>query len=157
MAVSWEALARAWEIQRWKLAANHWTELEVGVPDGGVGEWTGGAEGVYIPMEGSTVLTDQTLRSSWGPPPKSTHGGTQGAGHICDRGWPCWTSVGAEALGFECVQCPSVRQCQGVWTGVGGWGSTLIEAGGWGMGWGISEGETWNGENIWNVNKENIQ
>jgi hypothetical protein len=46
--------------------------------------------------------------------------------------------------------------------GVGVWGSTLIEAGG-GMerggqdGMGVSERKTWKGENIWNVNKENIQ
>jgi hypothetical protein len=30
--------------------------------------------------------------------PKSTHGGTNGSKHICSRGWPCWTSVGREAL-----------------------------------------------------------
>jgi hypothetical protein len=53
--------------------------------------------------------------------------------------------------------CPSVGECQGGQTGVGGWGSTLIEAG-WG-GWDREgcEGETWKGENILNVNKENIQ
>jgi hypothetical protein len=28
------------------------------------------------------------------------------------------------------------------------WGSTLIEAGEEGMGWGLSIGETWKGENI---------
>jgi hypothetical protein len=37
--------------------------------------------------------------------------------------------------------------------GVGEWGNTLIEAGGGGMGQGVSEGETWKAENIWNVNK----
>ena len=62
--------------------------------------------------------------------PKNTHG----AGHICDRGWPCWSSVGREALGSEGVRCPSVGECQGGMTGVGGWGSTLIEAGGGGIG-----------------------
>ena len=30
----------------------------------------------------------------------------------------------------EGVQCPSIRECQGKRTGVGGWGSTLIEVGG---------------------------
>jgi hypothetical protein len=29
--------------------------------------------------------------------PKNTHGA------ICDRGWPCWISVGGEASGPECV------------------------------------------------------
>ena len=117
------------------LAANHWTEL--GVPDGGVGEGTEGAEGVCSPMEGATVSTGQTPQSSQGLDyqPKSTHGGTHGAGRlICGRGWLCWTSVGGAPLGPEGVQCPSVGECQGKKTGVGGSGSTLIEAGGGGMG-----------------------
>jgi hypothetical protein len=62
--------------------------------------------------------------------PKNTHGLTHGAGHICGRRWPCWTSVGEKALGPEGVQCPSLGECHGKRLGVGGWGSTLIEAGG---------------------------
>jgi hypothetical protein len=42
--------------------------------------------------------------------PKNTHGGTHGFGHICGRGWPCWTSVEREALGPEGVQCPSIEE-----------------------------------------------
>ena len=42
--------------------------------------------------------------------------------------------MGGEALGPEGVQCPSVGECQGGRMGVGEWGSTLIEAGGEGMG-----------------------
>ena len=50
------------------------------------------------------------------------------AGHTCGRGWPCWTSVGGQAIEPEDVQCPSVgdaraESCE--W--VGGW-NTLIEA-----------------------------
>jgi hypothetical protein len=60
----------------------------------------------------------------------STHGGT----YINGRGWPCWASMGGEALGPVKVQCPSVGECQGGEEGmggcVGGWGNTLIEAGG---------------------------
>ena len=41
------------------LAANHWTEH--GVPDGGVGEGTEGAEEVCSPMGGVTVPTGQIL------------------------------------------------------------------------------------------------
>jgi hypothetical protein len=37
--------------------------------------------------------------------PKSTHGGTHGSSCICIRGWPCWTSMGGEALGPEMTQC----------------------------------------------------
>lgn len=36
---------------------------------------------------------------------------------------------------------------------VGGWGSTLTEAGGWGMGEGVCGGETQEGDNVCNVNK----
>jgi hypothetical protein len=44
------------------------------------------------------------------------------------------------------------------WEDGSGWvGSTLMEAGGGVMREGVSEEETWKGENIWNVNKENIQ
>ena len=62
----------------------------------------------------------------------------------------CWSSVGGEALKPEGVQCPSVGQEDGsgvaikplglngpfvgLVVGVGGLGSTLIEAGGRGMG-----------------------
>jgi hypothetical protein len=31
--------------------------------------------------------------------PKSTHERTYGSSYICSRGWPCWTSMGGEALG----------------------------------------------------------
>ena len=41
------------------LAANHWTEH--GVPNGGVREGTEEAKGIYSPMEGATVSTNQTL------------------------------------------------------------------------------------------------
>ena len=71
----------------------------------------------------------QQTRSSSKLQPKNTHGETHGAGRICGRGWPCWTSVGEEALGSEGVRCPSVGECQGGKTGVSGWGSTLIDAG----------------------------
>jgi hypothetical protein len=39
---------------------------------------------------------------------------------------------------------------------VDGWGNTVIEAGGGSMGQGVLGGETEKGDNIWNVNKENI-
>jgi hypothetical protein len=46
---------------------------------------------------------------------------THGSGHICGRGWPCWTSVGGEVLRPKGTQCPSIGECQGRKTGVGGW------------------------------------
>jgi hypothetical protein len=56
-------------------------------------------------MKEATVSTGQTLQSSQrlDHQPKNTHGVTHGAGDICGRGWPCWTSVGGEALGPEGV------------------------------------------------------
>jgi hypothetical protein len=60
-------------------------------------------------------------------------------------------------VGHQHVQSPSVGNARvGIQEWVDGWGSTLIEVVGGGMGEG-SEGETWKGENIRNVNKENIQ
>jgi hypothetical protein len=105
------------------------------VPNRGIGEGPEGAEKGSSPMEGATVSTGQTPQSSWGLnyQPKRTHGVTHNAGHICGRGWPCWTLVGGEVLELEGVQCPSVEEYQGERTGVGG-GSTLIVAGGGRMG-----------------------
>jgi hypothetical protein len=67
--------------------------------------------------------------------------------------------MGGEALGPVKAQCLSVEECQGREVGVGGYvggGSTLIETRGGGMGCGVFRGETRKGDNIRNVNKENI-
>ena len=85
--------------------------------------------------------------------PKNIHGVTHKAGHLCVRGYPCWTSVGVEALGPEGVRCPSVGECQGGRTGVSRCVSNLTEAGGSRRGLGDSEGETLIRENICNINK----
>jgi hypothetical protein len=88
-------------------------------------------------MEGAAVSTGQTTGAPrhWTTnTTKKTHEGTHGAGLICNRGWTCWTSVGGEVLGPEGVRYPSVGECQGRRTGVGAWGSALIEVGGGGMG-----------------------
>jgi hypothetical protein len=57
------------------------------------------------------------------------------------------------------VRSPSIVECQGRKAGVGGWmGEHPHRGRERGIGWGISRGElTWKGDNIWNVNKENIQ
>jgi hypothetical protein len=61
--------ARAWQIQRWILAWNHLNEHWV--PDGGVGEVTEGAEGVFSLMGGGAVSTGQiTEVLGTGPPTK---------------------------------------------------------------------------------------
>jgi hypothetical protein len=56
--------------------------------------------------------------------PKSTYGGTHGSSCscyicICSRGWPCWTSMGGEALGPMKTQCPNVGEYQDREVGVG--------------------------------------
>ena len=66
--------------------------------------------------------------------PKSTYGGTHGYSFICSRGLPFLASVGGEALGTVKAGCPSVGEYQGEEVRVGGWWSTLIEAGREGMG-----------------------
>ena len=115
------------------LATNHSTKC--GVPNGGFGEGPEGAEWLCSLVEGAIVSTGQIPRYSRGLDyqSKTTHGETHGSGVICGRGWPCWTSVGREALWPEGIQCLSVRECQGGKTGVGRWGSTLKEAGEGGM------------------------
>jgi hypothetical protein len=54
--------------------------------------------------------------------------------------------VGGEAIGPEDVRCLNVGECQGGKTGVGGWGSTLIEARGEEMGWGFLKKRPGKGE-----------
>jgi hypothetical protein len=51
--------------------------------------------------------------------PRSIHGGTHDSIHMCSRGWPCWASVGEEALVPEKSQCPSVGECKSGDAGVG--------------------------------------
>jgi hypothetical protein len=89
--------------------------------------------------------------------PKSTHGGTDDSNYICSRGWPCWSSMGGETLGPVKAGCPSVGGMPG-WGSGSGWmaGVTPHRSRGRGMGKGDFEGETRKGDNIWNVNKENI-
>ena len=86
-------------------------------------------------------------QSSWGQEHqlKNTHG----AGHICGRRWPCWTSVGGEALNPEGIQCPCVEEFQGRRMGVGGWRSTHIEAEG--MRWGFLKGRPEKGKTFENI------
>ena len=56
--------------------------------------------------------------------------------------------MGGEGLVPVKAQCPRIGECQGSEVGVGGWVSTLIEAGGWGMGEGVCREETGKGDNI---------
>jgi hypothetical protein len=147
---------RAWQIQRRMLAANHWTDL--GVLDREVGERTKRAERVCNPMEGATVSTGQTPCSSWGldHQPKSACGGTHGSGHICSRVWPSCYQWDERPLGLRVFDAPGDCKCGE--TGVGKCVGEHPQRGrGRGGGIGVSEGETWKGETIWNVNKENTK
>jgi hypothetical protein len=103
------------------VAANHWTKQ--GVPSGAVRERTEGAEGVCSPIGRTTIATNQTLQSSQGlkHQSRSTHGVTHGSSCICNRGWPCWASMGEEAFGPVKAQCPSVGECEGREARGSGW------------------------------------
>jgi hypothetical protein len=80
----------------------------IGVPNGGARKRTEGAEGVCNPIERMIISTNQTL-SSPSPRPQSSqrlnhqpriiHGVTHGSSRICNRGWPCWLSMGGKAPG----------------------------------------------------------
>jgi hypothetical protein len=52
--------------------------------------------------------------------PRSTHGGTCGSSRLCSRGWPCWASMGEEALGPVKARCPSIGEFEVREAGVGG-------------------------------------
>jgi len=107
--------SRAWQIQRRMLIINHWTESLVS--SGGVRERIEGAEGVCNPIR-TTIPTNQS--SQWlNHHPKSTCGQTHGSSCICSRGWPCWATMGGEALGHAKAGTHSVGECQ--WGG-GNWG-----------------------------------
>ena len=88
------------------LTNNHWIELRV--PDGEVGEGTEAAEGHRSPMEGATVSTGQTPWSSQelDHQTKSTHGGIHGAGRMCGREGPLWTSWEEKAMCLRVFNAP---------------------------------------------------
>jgi hypothetical protein len=87
-------------------------------------------EGIAISGR-TTISTNQILQSSQGLKHqlKCTYGTTHGSSRICNRGWPCWSSLRREALGPVKARCRRVGECEGEETGVGGWRITLIEAG----------------------------
>ena len=56
--------------------------------------------------------------------------------------------MGGVALGPEGVRCHSLGECQGGKMGVGGWRSTLIEAGGGGGDGGFRRGDLERGKHL---------
>jgi hypothetical protein len=66
--------------------------------------------------------------------------------------------MGGEVLGPVKAWYPSLGEFKGREAGMGGWGNTLIETGGGGMGCRFPGGDGVPGKGTyWNVNKENIQ
>jgi hypothetical protein len=59
--------------------------------------------------------------------PKSAHGVTHDSHCLCSIAWPCWTSMGGEALGPEKAQCSSEGESQDREVGVG----RLVSKGEW--------------------------
>jgi hypothetical protein len=125
--------ARAWQIHRQMLTANHWTEY--GVPNGRVREKTKGSKRGFQPhrknninqpappphppeLPGTKPLTEDMWRHPWLQL------------HIY-QGWPCWVSMGGEALGPMKAWYPSVGKCQvGRQEWVGRWGEHPNRSGG---------------------------
>ena len=65
--------------------------------------------------------------------------------------------MGGGSLGPVKALCPRVGECQDREAGVGGWVEEHCHRNrGRGRGYGVSRGETRKGDNILNVNKENI-
>jgi hypothetical protein len=92
----WLSPARALQIQRWMLAANHLTER--GFPNRGVRKGTEGVGWVCkATVRGTTISINQTPQSSQGlsHQQRSTHGSSC----IHCRGWPCHAPMGGEVLG----------------------------------------------------------
>jgi hypothetical protein len=150
--------ARAWQMKRWILTANHWTEHRG--PNGGVRERTEGTEGFCSLIGRKTISTNQTTQSSQGlnHQTRSTHRGTYSSNSICGRGWPCQASMGGEALGSIKAWCPSVAKFEVGKAKVGGWvGEYHHRIRRRGNGIDGFWGKTGKGDNIFNVNKENIQ
>jgi len=146
--------SRALQMQRQMLTANHWTKN--GFPNGGVRErtlyWR-----VWNPIGRTTISSNQTPQSSQGlnHQPKSIHGRTHASSHICSIGWAVSGINGKRGLwSYKGSRMPVQGGRREL---VGGWGSTLMEAEGKGMRRRVSGGETRKGDNIWNINKENIQ
>jgi hypothetical protein len=52
----------------------------------------------FAAIRRTAISTNQSSKGL-NPQPRSTHGGTHGSSCICSRGWPCWASMGEEALG----------------------------------------------------------
>jgi len=109
IAVSWEAQPEHDKYRGWMLTANHWTENRV--PIARVRERIEGAEGVCNLIR-TTIPTNESSQGL-NHHPKSTHALTNGSSCICSRGWPCWASMGGEALGPAKAGSSSVGECQG--------------------------------------------
>jgi hypothetical protein len=118
IAVSWEALPK---LNQYRDRCSQPTiGLSMGSAMEELRERNKGAERICNPTGRATLSTNQ---SSQGLKHQSrnTHGGNHCSSCICSRGWPCWASVGGEALGHVKTPCPSLRECQGREAGMGGW------------------------------------
>jgi len=96
--------ARACQIQRWMLAANHWTEK--GIPIRRIRERIERAEG-SCNSKWTTMPINQSFQGL-NHYPKTIHGLTHGSSCICSGGWPCWAPMEGEALGPDKAEHPPV-------------------------------------------------
>jgi hypothetical protein len=124
--------ARGWQIQRWMLAPNHWTECRV--LDGGVGEGTVGAEGICNRMEGAAVSTSQIPQNSRGTGPPTTEF-TRRDSWLWLHKWQRMALMNISGRRGPWAWGDLMPQCRGLpgqedRSGMGGWESSLTEAGG---------------------------
>ena len=124
--------ARAWQIQRRMLAANHL--VENGVLIGGVRERIEWAKGDCNPIR-TTMPTNQSFQGL-NHYPKIIHGLTHGSSCIYSRGWPCLSTKGRNAKSCQgwTLQCRGMSGQGGKKEWVVGWEISLIEEGGWDRG-----------------------
>jgi hypothetical protein len=127
-----------WDLDSDKLRRAHWASVH---------------GRVCSPIGGTTIWTNKYPQSSLGlnHQSKKIHGGTHGSSYICSRGWPSQSSIRGEAVGPVKAQCLSVGEIQGQKAEVSG----LMNRG-WRRGYVVFGGKIRKGDNIWNVNKENI-
>ena len=133
--------ASAWQIQKWMLSANHWSEHKV--PNWGARERTKGAEGACSNIGGTIIWTSQYPQSSQGLNQRlHMEGPMVPAAYVAkDALVALVASMGGEALGPEKAWCPSVGKCQDRKVRVG----ELVSRGRAGWIWGFQRGnqERW--------------
>jgi hypothetical protein len=76
-------------------------------------------KGLQLHRKHSNIKQPELLECK--PTSKGYTRGTHGSNHICSRGWPCWASMGEEALGLRRLDASVKGEFEGQEAGMGGW------------------------------------